>query len=53
MAPSEMVRRTLSFTARQDVALQTEADRLGISVGELTRRIIDAWVDAKLRKDTQ
>jgi hypothetical protein len=48
-----MVRKTLSFTTRQDVALQAEADRLGISVGELTRRIVDAWIEAKLEKDTQ
>jgi hypothetical protein len=34
-------RRSVTFTARQLALLEEEAARLGVSVGELVRRIID------------
>jgi hypothetical protein len=38
-----MPRLNLSIPAPQIVWLQTESERLGISVGELVRRIIDGY----------
>jgi hypothetical protein len=37
-----MIKRLISFTEPQIVWLEAEAKRLGISVPELVRRIIDA-----------
>jgi hypothetical protein len=36
-----MIKRMISFTEPQDDWLNKEAERLGISVAELVRRIID------------
>ncbi len=38
-----MLTRSLHFTKPQAAYLQTEADKLGISVSELIRRIVDEW----------
>ena len=38
-----MARLNLSIPTPQIVWLQTEAERLGISVGELVRRIVDEY----------
>lgn len=38
-----MIKRVISFTDPQDEWLNKEADRLGISVAELVRRIIDLY----------
>ena len=37
-----MIKRVISFTQPQVAWLETEAKRLGISVPELVRRIIDS-----------
>lgn len=37
----------ISFTAPQHAFLKREAKRLGISVAELVRRIIDTHIDEK------
>jgi hypothetical protein len=47
MSPRDAVRLSVSVTGRQHDALKQEADRLEISIGELLRRILDEWVDAK------
>lgn len=36
-------RKSLLLTAPQLEALGTEAERLGITIGELLRRIVDEW----------
>lgn len=40
-------RQSITFTNPQTSALVVEAERLGITVSELVRRIVDAWRDAK------
>lgn len=42
-----MIKQMISFTDPQRVFLKREAKRLGISVAELVRRIIDAHIEAK------
>jgi negative regulator of replication initiation len=42
-----MARTTVTFTDTQYAYLQAEAKRIGVSVGDLVRRIIDAWREAK------
>lgn len=42
-----MVKQVISFTAPQHAFLKREAKRLGISVAELVRRIIDRQAEAK------
>ncbi len=42
-----MVKRLISFTEPQVAWLEAEAQRLGISVSELVRRIIDKTRGAK------
>lgn len=37
--------RTVGLTARQDTVVAKEAGRLGISDGELMRRIVDWWIE--------
>lgn len=39
---AQMARLNLSLPERQRASLHAEAERLGISVGELVRRIIDS-----------
>jgi hypothetical protein len=43
MAPNP--RRSVVFTARQLALLEDEAARLGISVAEMVRRIVDGYFD--------
>jgi hypothetical protein len=38
-------RQSVSLSDRQHAALQQEADRIGISISDLIRRIIDQWRD--------
>jgi hypothetical protein len=38
-------RRSIVFTAKQRALLEKEAARIGITVGELVRRIIDRHFD--------
>lgn len=38
-----MMKRMVSFTAPQDEYLKREAGRLGISISDLVRRIVDAY----------
>ena len=42
-----MNRRSITFTAPQLVYLAAEAERLGVSVSEIVRRIIDAQRETK------
>lgn len=42
-----MIKQMISFTEPQHDFLKFEADKLGISVAELTRRIIDQYREAK------
>ncbi len=44
---STSVRQSVSLTKPQFEALKAEAERLGISVSDLIRRIVDGWRDAK------
>src|SRR4051812_30949940 len=41
--PVRTEKRMISFTLPQVAVLEAEADRLGISVSDLTRRVIDLW----------
>ena len=41
-----MKKQMISFTDPQAGFLKAEAERLGISVSELVRRIIDAYIEA-------
>ncbi len=42
-------RINVSLSDPQMAALKAEAARLGISVGELVRRVVDAWRDGEKR----
>jgi hypothetical protein len=42
-----VTKQMISFTDPQRAFLKREAKRLGISVAELVRRIIDAHIEAK------
>jgi hypothetical protein len=42
-----MTKQMISFTDPQRAFLKREAKRLGISIAELVRRIIDAHIEAK------
>lgn len=42
-----MIKQMISFTEPQMAYLKREAKRLGISIAELVRRIIDAHIEAK------
>jgi hypothetical protein len=44
---STTVRQTITFTAPQMAFLRAESVRLGITVGELLRRIIDTYREAR------
>jgi hypothetical protein len=44
---STSVRQTITFTAPQMTFLKEESARLGITIGELLRRIIDAYREAR------
>lgn len=37
---------TARITSQQHALLKEEASRRGIAVGELLRRILDAWIEA-------
>jgi hypothetical protein len=41
------IRRSVAFTPPQYVFLEKEAERLGVSIGELIRRIVDSYRFAK------
>jgi hypothetical protein len=45
-----MIKRVISFTEPQDDWLIKESDRLGISVAELVRRIIDLYREPHLKQ---
>jgi hypothetical protein len=38
-----LFKRTIAFTKPQMNALKTKAEKLGISVADLVRRIVDEW----------
>lgn len=42
-----MFRQSITLTIPQHEILKQEADKLGISVSDLIRRIVDAWRDAQ------
>lgn len=42
-----MTKQMISFTSPQRAFLKREAKRLGISIAELVRRIIDAHIEAR------
>lgn len=42
-----MTKQMISFTDPQRSFLKREAERLGISIAELVRRIIDAHIETK------
>ena len=44
---STMHKQSITFTAPQIDFLRLDAEQLGISVGELVRRIIDAYRETK------
>ena len=46
-----MIKRVISFTDPQDDWLIKESDRLGISVAELVRRIIDLYREPQLKHE--
>ena len=41
--PNRKIQLPVRITAPQLAALKAEAERLGISVGELVRRVVDGW----------
>lgn len=43
MIPMAMQKQMVSFTQPQIAFLKTEAERLGISIADLVRRIVDAY----------
>ena len=43
MTPMIPLKRKITMTAPQDVFLRREAERLGITVADLVRRIIDIY----------
>lgn len=45
-----MIKRVISFTDPQDDWLLKESDRLGISVAELVRRIVDLYREPLAKK---
>lgn len=47
------IRLSIGFTPRQDAAITAEAKRLGSSDGDVVRRIIDNWIDARERNRPQ
>ena len=47
---SPLFRQTVSFSERQMAFLMKESERLGISVAEVLRRIIDHHLDALVRQ---
>lgn len=46
-----MIKRVISFTDPQDDWLIKESDRLGISVAELVRRIIDLYREPHVKNE--
>jgi hypothetical protein len=42
-----MTRRSIVLTVKQQIFLEKEADRLGITVSDLIRRIIDEYREKK------
>jgi hypothetical protein len=42
-------RLTATLTNRSEVALRKEAKRLGVSLSEMLRRIVDQWADGKVK----
>jgi hypothetical protein len=42
-----MNKRMISFTGPQEIFLKQEAERLGISVSDLVRRIVDQYREGK------
>lgn len=38
---------SITWTTRQLAMLRAEANRLGVSVSDIVRRIVDEWLDAK------
>ena len=47
MIAMAMNKRMISFTEPQEVFLKREAERLGISVSDLVRRIVDQYREGK------
>lgn len=48
---STTISRSVAFTRPQTNYLKTEAERLGISVGELIRRIVDQYRGSVERRE--
>ena len=44
-----MQKRMISLTEPQEASLKAEAERLGISLSDLIRRIVDQWRDGKAK----
>lgn len=44
-------RYTVNLTERQQDAIITECDRRGCGISEFIRRIIDGWVENRLKRD--
>lgn len=44
---SKRVVRSVAFTSRQMKLLEEEANRLGITVADLLRRVVDEFLDRK------
>jgi len=47
MIPMAMKKRMISFTDPQEAFLKREAKKLGISVSDLVRRIVDQYREGK------
>lgn len=43
------IRLSIGFTPRQDAAIMAEAKRLGSAAGDVVRRVVDNWIDARER----
>lgn len=43
-------KRVCFFTERQEAALKKQAAQLGITVAELVRRLLDAWLDQNVKE---
>jgi predicted DNA-binding ribbon-helix-helix protein len=44
------VRQSVTLTKNQHEILKAEADRLGVTVSDLIRRIVDGWRDERREK---
>jgi len=46
----QVTRLTVHLTPRQDTMLRHEAHHYGVSISEMLRRLLDGWVDRKIKE---